>query len=111
MTTRIDNQSGSEETANLSVQEMARNEVDFAIALAAREGWNPGLHDAEPFYRTDPHGFFIGLLNGQPIGCISAVSYDGVFGFIGLYIVVPEHRGKGFGMALWKLAMKRLHGH
>ena len=42
---------------------MKRNEMDFAIQLAAKEGWNPGLHDAECFYRTDPDGFFIGLLD------------------------------------------------
>jgi hypothetical protein len=78
---------------------MRRDEVDFATALAASEGWNPGLHDAKCFYYVDPHGFLVGLLNGEPVGCISAVSYEGVFGFIGFYIVVPEHRGKGFGMA------------
>ena len=26
---------------------MTRAEVDFALELAAREGWNPGLDDAE----------------------------------------------------------------
>ena len=25
--------------------------MDFAIQLAAKEGWNPGLHDAECFFR------------------------------------------------------------
>ena len=69
--------------------------MDFAIELAAAEGWNPGIHDANCFYCTDPDGFFIGLLNGRIIGCISAVSYDGVFGFLGLYIIVPEYRGRG----------------
>jgi GNAT superfamily N-acetyltransferase len=91
---------------------MKRSEMDFAIQLAAKEGWNPGLHDAECFYRTDPDGFFVGLLDeNQPVGCISAVSYNGKFGFIGLYIVAAEHRGKGFGTALWRRAMQRLDGH
>jgi GNAT superfamily N-acetyltransferase len=95
----------------LHIRQMRRDEVDFAIALAANEGWNPGLHDAECFYHADPYGFFIGVFNDEPIGCISAVSYEGVFGFIGFYIVVPEHRGKGFGMGLWRRAMQRLQGH
>ena len=91
---------------------MKRSEMDFAVQLAAKEGWNPGLHDAECFYRTDPDGFFVGLLDeNQPVGCISAVSYNGKFGFIGLYIVAAEHRGKGFGTALWRRAMQRLDGH
>jgi len=52
---------------------MGRSDVDFAIELAAKEGWNPGLHDAEYFYRTDPGGFFIGFSGNNPVGCISAV--------------------------------------
>jgi GNAT superfamily N-acetyltransferase len=90
---------------------MGRSEVDFAIELAAKEGWNPGLHDAEYFYRTDPDGFFIGLSGNKPVGCISAVSYGGNFGFIGLYIVIPEYRGKGLGAVLWQHAMRRLMNH
>jgi ribosomal protein S18 acetylase RimI-like enzyme len=93
---------------DLSIRAMKRNEVDFAIELAAKEGWNPGLHDAEYFYRTDPDGFFIGLSGNNPVGCISAVSYGCRFGFIGLYIVIPEYRGKGFGTALWQYATQHL---
>ncbi len=85
--------------------------MDFAIELAAAEGWNPGIHDANCFYYTDPDGFFIGLLNGRIIGCISAVSYDGVFGFLGLYIIAPEYRGRGYGIRLWNKAIQRLEGH
>ena len=93
---------------DLSIRVMGRSDVDFAIELAAKEGWNPGLHDAEYFYRTDPGGFFIGFSGNNPVGCISAVSYSGRFGFIGLYIVIPEYRGKGLGAVLWQHAMRHL---
>ena len=83
----------------------------FAIDLAAREGWNPGLHDAECFFAADADGFLIGELNGEPIGCISAVSYAGRHGFVGLYIVRPEFRGQGFGLRLWQAGLARLQGH
>jgi len=95
----------------LTIATMTRAEVDFAVGLAAAEGWNPGLHDATPFHATDPDGFLIGRIDGEPIGCISGVSYGGTFGFIGLYIVVPAQRGKGHGIALWRAAMARLAGH
>jgi hypothetical protein len=90
---------------------MTRADVDFAVALAADEGWNPGLHDAEAFQAADPDGFLVGTLDGRPIACISAVSYERRFGFIGLYIVVPDCRGKGYGIALWRAGMERLAGH
>lgn len=93
------------------IRMMRRDEMDFAIELAAAEGWNPGLHDANCFYCTDPDGFFVGLLNGRVIGCISAVSYAGVFGFLGLYIIAPEYRGRGYGIQLWNKAIQRLEGH
>jgi len=90
---------------------MTRHEVSFVVDRAAAEGWNPGLHDAASFHAADPDGFLVGLLDGEPIGCIAAVSYDGHFGFVGLYIVAPAHRGHGYGMRLWRAAMERLSGH
>ena len=79
---------------------MRRDELAFAIDLAAREGRNPGLHDADCFFAADPDGFLIGELNAEPVGCISAISYAGRYGFVGLYIVRPEFRGQGFGLQL-----------
>lgn len=92
------------------VRPMRGEELAFAIDLAAGEGWNPGLNDAQCFYAADPGGFLIGERSGEPIGCISAVSYAGRFGFIGLYIVRPEFRGRGYGLRMWEAAMARLRG-
>lgn len=76
-------------------------EMDFFLSHAREEGWNPGLHDALPFFQTDPYGFFFGTLDGVKIGCISAVAYNSDFGFIGFYIVIPAYRKRGFGLQLW----------
>src|SRR5262245_52787924 len=99
------------DTREYGIRTMTSGEIDFAIDLAAAEGWNPGLHDAANFHAADPAGFLVGVLDGEPTACISAVSYDGSFGFIGLYIVAPRHRGKGHGLAIWNAAMQRLAGH
>ena len=77
---------------------------------ALREGWNPGLHDAEAFYHADPSGFFAGLVSGVPVACISSVAYDNMFGFLGLYIVKPDFRGRGFGVRIWEKALEYLGG-
>lgn len=92
------------------VRTMQREELAFAIDLAAAEGWNPGLNDAACFFAADAGGYLIGELSGEPIGCIAAVSYAGRFGFIGLYIVRPAFRGRGYGIRMWEAAMARLHG-
>jgi GNAT superfamily N-acetyltransferase len=93
-----------------NIRTMSRKEVDLAIALAATEGWNPGLHDAAAFHAADPDGFLMAEVDGELAGCISAVSYAGEFGFIGLYIVLPRWRGQGIGMQLWTAAMHQLSG-
>jgi GNAT superfamily N-acetyltransferase len=94
-----------------TIRTMTRSEVDFAIESAAREGWNPGLNDAECFHITDSEGFLVGILDKRPIACISAVSYPEKFGFIGFFVTVPELRGKGYGQRLWQAALTRLTGH
>lgn len=96
--------------ADFSIREMARNELDIVLGWAEQEGWRPGLADADYFYRTDPHGFFIGLLDGEPIASISGVKYGDHYGFIGLYIVKPQWRGQGYGIQLWQTAMTYLQG-
>lgn len=92
------------------IREMARNEVDLAISWAKDEGWNPGIHDAKTFYRTDSHGFFVGILDRQPVSCISAVAYGDSYGFLGFYIVQPAFRGSGLGIEIWNAGMKHLEG-
>ncbi|KAL6060548.1 GNAT family N-acetyltransferase [Balamuthia mandrillaris] len=79
-----------------------------AWRFAADEGWNPGKHDAEAFFAADPDGFFVAELKGEPVGTLSAVTYGKSFGFLGLYVVKPEHRGRGFGIAMWEKAMEYL---
>jgi len=83
------------------IRSLVRDEIDTVLQWAAQEGWNPGDDDAEVFWNTDP-GAFVGVeVDGQLIGSGSIVSYGGRMGFVGLFIVRPEFRGRGYGKALW----------
>jgi len=93
-----------------SIKIASRRELEIMIGWAEREGWNPGIYDAESFYSADPNGFFLGFLDDRAISSISAVNYGGNFGFLGFYIVKPEFRGKGFGIKIWNQAIKYLNG-
>ena len=85
-----------------------RHELDTMLQWAAEEGWNPGLHDAASFHAADSGGFLIGLLNEEPIASISVVRYGADYGFLGLYIVKPEHRGRGYGLRIWNAGLEHL---
>ena len=95
---------------NLEIRTMSRGELELAIDWAAAEGWNPGLADATPFQVADPAGFLIGLVDGTPAAVISVVRYGQDFGFLGLYIAAPAHRGHGHGLRLWQAGLDHLHG-
>ena len=84
------------------ITRMNQEEVAVAVEWAAKEGWNPGLHDAYCFYQTDPLGFFAGKLNNKIIAVGSAVIYDESFAFCGFYIVDKTYRDKGYGIELTK---------
>jgi GNAT superfamily N-acetyltransferase len=92
----------------LEIRNMTRSEVDKLVAWAAREGWNPGLHDAQLFWATDPEAFIAADLDGEMIGGGSITSYNGEFGFMGFFIVRPEYRGRGYGNTLWQARRQRL---
>lgn len=97
-------------TPDCRIRTLRRDEIGATIELAAREGWNPGLHDAACFAAADPEGFIAAEIDGRIVGCISAGRYGSGFGFIGLYIVVPEWRGQGRGWRMWQQAVERLRG-
>lgn len=84
------------------IERMSAADVQTVIDWAAREGWNAGIHDASTFFTADSNGFFKGTLGGEIVATGSAVAYDDSFAFCGLYIVAPEHRGKGYGLQLTK---------
>ena len=97
-----------DQSGDFIVRTMSPDEVAMSVEWAAAEGWNPGRHDAHCFREVDPGGFFVGVWRGEPIACLAAVAYDERFGFIGLYIVKPGFRGKGFGMQVWQHGMRYL---
>ena len=67
------------------------------INAMVKEGWGPGLQDAECFMACDPTAGFVGELNGKPICSITVAKYGDSYAFGGSYIVSEEFRRKGYG--------------
>ncbi|WP_333770903.1 GNAT family N-acetyltransferase [Streptomyces sp. IBSBF 2435] len=95
---------------DFTVAEATAADWDEIVEWAVAEGWNPGRGDAECFRHTDPAGFLVGRLDGRIVSAVSVVAYSPDFAFLGHYLVHPEHRGTGLGMATWNAALPHAKG-
>ena len=93
---------------NFNIRPLKDRDIPLVTKWARDENFAPGQGDLGIYKHTDQQGIWTGLLNDQPIGCISGVKYNNSYGFIGLFIVVQQYRGKGFGLQLWKKAISHL---
>lgn len=94
--------------ADLVVARASLDDWSVISGWAGDEGWNPGLSDAPSFFAQDPEGFFIGRIDGQPVSAVSVVTYDADYAFLGFYLVRPDLRGRGHGLATWKTALAHM---
>ena len=91
-----------------SIRLISNNEIDKVTDWAKLEGFAPGFDDISIYKNTDKQGIWVACLNNEPIGSIACVKYNEFYGFIGLFIVKKEFRNQGFGLLLWKHALKYL---
>ncbi len=85
----------------LHLRKLDPDGVKTLVKWAEEEGWNPGPHDAEVYWATDPDGFYGYYLKDTLIAGGAIVAYGKAFGFMGLFIVKPEFRGQKIGQQLW----------
>ncbi|ASY62264.1 GCN5-related N-acetyltransferase [Sinorhizobium sojae CCBAU 05684] len=93
-----------------NIRHATRVELDTIIDWAAREGWNPGLEDANAFWAADPQGYWVATEDDALAAAISVVRYGGEYAFLGLYIAEPAFRGRGIGFRLWRHAIESADG-
>jgi GNAT superfamily N-acetyltransferase len=89
----------------LVIRTATLEDMPILIDWAAKEGWKPGIYDAELNFLADPTGYSVAALQGEVVGCVGHLRYGNVFGYICFFIVKPEHRGKGFGRRLFERAL------
>jgi GNAT superfamily N-acetyltransferase len=94
-------------TGRLAISCASFSDWPLIQGWCAREGWNPGRADGPCFLAQDPHGFFVGRIDGEPVSAVSVVNYGDAFSHVGLYVVKPEFRGQGHGVATWRAALPR----
>ena len=76
---------------------LARSVKDLSIykQICKEQGWLLGKHDLELFYATDPTGYYIGYLHGQPVSICSFVKYGHQFSIFGMIGVLQKFKKRG----------------
>jgi predicted acetyltransferase len=92
--------SASRINPNVTITQMTKAEFQTAVDWAKPEGWIPGLHDIDSFYETDPAGFYAARARGEIVGTFSVVKYSSDYAFAGFFIIRPDWRGRGVGLAI-----------
>lgn len=92
----------------LRIRPLETGDIAAVTDWARQEGFAPGRGDVAIYRHTDRQGIWVGWLGGERIGCIVGVRYNAAYGFVGLYLVRPEWRGRGHGLQLWRHALDHL---
>ena len=92
----------------LTIRPLLSTDIPTVTGWARREGFAPGVGDVAIYRQTDRQGLWVGWLGNEPVGCIAGVRYNASYGFIGLFLVVPPQRGRGYGLQLWRHALQHL---
>jgi GNAT superfamily N-acetyltransferase len=77
------------------IRPMSRDELDVVLDWADQEGWNPGLSDADVFWRIDRSGLWAIDVDGILVGSGATIAHGSTHVVIGLVHVRPEHRRQG----------------
>ena len=95
-------------SSGFSIRPLEAGDIALVTEWARNEGFCPGEGDVDIYRQTDRQGLWVGCLEGEPIGCLAGVRYSQAYGFMGLFLVTPPHRGRGYGVQLWRHALEHL---
>ena len=87
---------------------MTSADIPAGMRLKERAGWNQTTADWRRFLERSPEGCFVAEVGAQVCGTVTTVAFEGRFAWIGMVLVDPEYRGRGFGTALLERAIHYL---
>ena len=101
--------SESSDTA-MTIRIMLEGDIPLGMRLKATCGWNQTPADWRRFLSLGPRGCFVTEVGGQPVGTGTTTPYENRFGWVGMILVLPEYRRRGYGTAMLNHAIASLEG-
>ncbi|MBL9129414.1 MAG: GNAT family N-acetyltransferase [Verrucomicrobiales bacterium] len=93
---------------SLRIRSLSEDDLPFADSLRAVAGWNQTPADWLRFLRLEPEGCFVAEWNRSPVGTATTLVHGPELAWIGMVLVLPEHRNRGIGRALLVHAIEHL---
>jgi GNAT superfamily N-acetyltransferase len=90
------------------IRAMTPADIPAGMRLKDAAGWNQTEEDWARFLEANPEGCFVAEWNGEVAGTVTTITYEKRFAWIGMVLVDPRLRGRGFGTALLVKAINYL---
>jgi GNAT superfamily N-acetyltransferase len=87
---------------------MSPGDIPAAMRLKQSAGWNQSAQDWMNILALEPEGCWVYEAEGTVAGSTTAICYGRDLAWIGMVLVLPEFRGRGFGRALMEHALEYL---
>jgi GNAT superfamily N-acetyltransferase len=89
---------------------MTDADIGFGMRLKTAAGWNQLPADWRRLICLEPEGCFVLESDGAPVGTVTTTLYEKRLAWIGMVLVSPDERRKGYGSELLKAAMDYCEG-
>jgi len=92
----------------LEIRLLAERDLSGAMRLKEAAGWNQTEADWRRLLRLGPRGCFAGTVGGELVATTTTTSYGRALAWVGMVLVDPEFRRRGFATALVRAALDNL---
>ncbi len=94
----------------MTLRVMKDTDIPAGLRLREAAGWNQTEADWRRLLELEPTGCFVACDREQVLGTVTAVNYEGSFGWIGMLLTDPAARRQGIGTRLLNHAIAFLRG-
>jgi len=92
-------------TGGIALRPMTAGDLTAGMRLVEEAGWNQTEEDWQLFLRLGPNRCFVAVTDGQVVGTVTTLDYEGQVAWISMLLVDPVFRHMGIGSQLFDRAL------